>query len=47
MNLLRLPYFRRGQFVTAQWAQFSSSSFSMPKGISSPHWQAQPFKVFV
>jgi hypothetical protein len=35
-------YFRRGQSLTGQFAQFSSSSFSIPKGIVSPHRQAQP-----
>jgi len=40
-------YFLFGQFITEQRAQFSSSSFSMPKGIISPHWQTQPSDVFV
>ena len=39
-------YFLFGQFMTGQRAQFSSSSFSMPKGIISPHWQTQPSDVF-
>jgi hypothetical protein len=40
-------YFLFGQFMTGQRAQFSSSSFSMPKGIISPHWQTQPSDFFV
>ena len=40
-------YFLLGQFLAGQCSQFSSSSFSMPKGIISPHRQTQPSKVFV
>jgi hypothetical protein len=39
-------YFLLGQFMTGHRAQFSSSSFSMPKGIVSPHRQTQPSVVF-
>jgi protein gp37 len=43
----RFLYFLLGQFMTGQRAQFSLSSFSMPKGIISPHRQTQPSEVFV
>ena len=42
----RRAYFLFGQFMTEQLAQFSASSFSMPKGIISPHRQDQPSVVF-
>ncbi len=40
-------YFLLGQFMTEQLAQFSSSSFSMPKGIVSPQQQTQLSAVLV
>ncbi len=42
--LFDLPYFLLGQSL-AQLSQFSLSSFSNPKGIISPHWQAHPRSV--
>ena len=42
-----LRYFLLGQSRIAQFSQFSSSSFSIPKGMISPHWQAHPRTVFV
>jgi hypothetical protein len=33
--------------MTEQFAQFSSSSFSRPKGIISPHRQSQPEDILV
>jgi hypothetical protein len=47
-GLAVLPdYFLLGQFFAGQRAQFSSSSFSMPYGIVSPHPQIHPSAVFV
>jgi len=40
-------YFLLGQSRMGQLSQFSSSSFSSPKGIISPHRQAHPSAVFV
>jgi hypothetical protein len=40
-------YFLLGQFMTEQFAQFSSSSFSRPEGIVSPHRQSQPEGILV
>lgn len=45
--LPREGYFLLGQFMTEQFAQFSSSSFSRPKGIVSPHRQSQPEEILV
>jgi hypothetical protein len=40
-------YLLLGQFMIGQRAQFSSVSFSIPKGIVSPQQQIQPSVVFV
>ena len=43
--LFDLSYFLLGQSLAGQLSQFSLSSFSNPKGIISPHWQAHPRAV--
>ncbi len=40
-------YFLLGQFMTEQFSQTCSLSFSRPKGIVSPHWHNHPAGVFV